>query len=120
MLKTCSYLLGTRGSEDCTSNTGSEQAIADEARKARLVTRSTTTYNRNIMGVGDRGRITIDDFVRGVEEKRGISEGQRIEVRKNSRIWISEIMLRRCNKELVVFPEMGREGRRTRHLSNGF
>ena len=80
MLETCSNLLRTRGSEDCTSNTGSEQAIADEARKARLVTRSSTAYNRNIMRVRDRGRIAVDDFVRGVEEKRGISEGQRIEV----------------------------------------
>lgn len=80
MLKTCSYLLRTRGSEDCTSNTRSEQAVADKARKARLVTRSTTAYNRNIMGFRDRGWITINDFVRDVEEKRGISEGQGIEV----------------------------------------
>ena len=79
MLKTCSYLLCSRGSEDCTSNTGSEQAITYETRKARLVTRPTAAYNGNIMGIGDRGRITIDDLVRGVEEKRRISEGQRVE-----------------------------------------
>lgn len=77
MLQTRSDLFCSRRSKDGTGYTGCEETLSDESCEAGLVARTTTSDDRNILGLSDGRRITIDDLVGQIEDESRIcaSEG---------------------------------------------
>lgn len=93
MLQARSHLFCAWRSEDGAGDASGEEAVAYEASKSWLVARSTTADDGDIMGLGERRGIAVDDFVGSVEEERWIGKGEGMEGRKDGVSGISEVVL---------------------------
>lgn len=93
MLQARPHLLRAWRSKDSTRNASSEKPIADKACEARLVTGTSTTDDGDILKIGDRRRVAVDNFILSVYKERRIGEGQGIEVRQDRIDWVGKIML---------------------------
>ena len=93
MLQARSHLFCSRRSEDGAGNASSEETVAHEARKPRFMPRTTATNDGNVVRLGDRRGIAVDDFVGGIEQERWVGKGQRVEGRKDGVCGISEVVL---------------------------
>lgn len=75
MLQARSYLFCSRRSEDGAGNASGEETVAHEAREPRFMPRTTATNNGNVVGLGDRRGVAVDNLVWGIEQERWVGEG---------------------------------------------
>ena len=57
------------------------------------MTGTSTTDDGDILKIGDRRRVAVDNFILSVYKERRIGEGQGIEVRQDRINWVGKIML---------------------------
>ena len=55
--------------------------------------RTTAADDGNVVGLGDRRRVAVDNFVGGIEQERWVGKGQGVERRKDGVCGISEVVL---------------------------
>lgn len=93
MLQTRSHLFCAWRSEDGAGNASGEETVAHEASETGFMARTTATDDGNIVRLGERRGIAVDNFVGGIEQERWVGKGEGVEGRKDSVGGISEVML---------------------------
>lgn len=93
MLQARSHLLRAWRSEDCAGDASGEEAVAYEASKSGFMARTTAANYGDVMGLGERRGVTVDNFVWGVEEERWVGKGEGVEGGKDGVGGISEVVL---------------------------
>ena len=93
MLQARPHLFCAWRSEDRAGDASGEETIAYETSEAGFVSRTTTGDDGNIVRIGERRRVTIDNFVGFVEQKRRVGKGERVERGEDRMGGISEVVL---------------------------
>ena len=93
MLQARSHLFCAWRSEDGTGDASVKETVAHKASESGLMARTTTTDDGNVMRLGERRGVAVDNFVGGVEQERWVGKGEGVEGRKDGMGGISEVVL---------------------------
>lgn len=93
MLQARSHLFCAWRSEYSAGDASGEQTVAYEAGESGFMARTTATDDGNVVRLGERRGVAVDNFVWGVEQKRRIGKGKGVERGKDSVGRIIEVVL---------------------------
>ena len=80
-------------SEYGAGNTSGEETVAHETSESRFMSRTTTADDGNVVRLGKRREISIDNLVSLVEQERWIGQSEGVERGNDGMDWISEVVL---------------------------
>lgn len=93
MLQARPHLFCAWRGKDGAGDASSEETIAYESSESGFVSRTTAADDGNIVRFGQRRRVTVDDFVGLIKEKRWVGNGERVERGKDGMGGIGEVVL---------------------------
>lgn len=68
MLQARPHLFCTRRSEDSAGDASCEETVAHETSKSGFMARTTAADDRNVVRLGERGGVAVDNLVGAVEQ----------------------------------------------------
>ena len=93
MLQACSYLFCSRRSEDGAGDASSEETVAHKASESGFMARTTAADDGNVVRLGERREVAVDNFIEGVDQERWVGKGEGVERGKDGVSGISEVVL---------------------------
>ena len=107
MLQASSHLFCARRSEDGPSDASVEETITYEASKSGFMARTPAANDGNVVRLGERGGVAVDNFVGSVKQERWVGKGEGVEGGQDGMSGISEIVLS-CWDEMSVPEQLGK------------